>query len=132
MIKQNKRTLSSGFTLIELMIALAIIAILTAIAYPSYQDSVQRARRADAQGDLIQYAAFAERIFTETNSYATATEAASGITDTNFYNYTMAPLAASFSITAAPLGGQVGDGCGTMTLIQTGVRGNNGTEAGCW
>jgi type IV pilus assembly protein PilE len=134
MIKKNKSTANSGFTLIELMIALAIIAILTAIAYPSYQDSVRQARRADAQADIIQYAGFAERIFTEINRYDTAngaTIARSGIAS-NFYNYGTVLTPTTYVITAIPQGGQAADTCGTMTLTQAGARNNNGTAAGCW
>jgi type IV pilus assembly protein PilE len=59
----------SGFTLIELMIAVAIVGILAAIAIPSYQDSVKKSRRADAKAALLDLANALERRFTETNSY---------------------------------------------------------------
>jgi len=65
---QNNR----GFTLIELMIVVAIIGILAAIAYPSYQESVAKSKRADAQGALLSLASALERHFTETNSYCDA------------------------------------------------------------
>jgi len=112
-------------------VTITIIGILAAIAYPSYVDSVQKARRGDAQASMVEYASFAERIFTETNQYTNATQALSGIVDTTFYNYSMAPLAASYTITALPLGGQVGDDCGTMTLTNTGNRATTGVS-GCW
>lgn len=63
----------SGFTLIELMITVAVIGILAAIAYPSYQDYVKRGRRADAMGELQQAATAMERYFTVNGSYTGAT-----------------------------------------------------------
>jgi len=64
-----KQLQQNGFTLIELMIALAIVGILAAIAYPSYQDSVMKSLRTDATGALLGLANAMERHFTETNSY---------------------------------------------------------------
>lgn len=58
-----------GFTLIELMVIVTIIGILAAIAYPSYQDSVRKTRRADAQGALMQLNNAMERVFTQSNTY---------------------------------------------------------------
>ena len=50
-----------GFTLIELMIVVAVVAILVAIAYPSYQEQIRKSRRAQAKADLVEYAGLAER-----------------------------------------------------------------------
>ena len=58
-----------GFTLIELMITVVIISIIAAIAYPSYIDSVRKARRADAQAHMLELASFMERFYTENNRY---------------------------------------------------------------
>ena len=58
-----------GFTLIELMVVVIIIGILSAIAYPSYLDSVRKTRRADAQGALMQLNNAMERVFTQNNTY---------------------------------------------------------------
>jgi type IV pilus assembly protein PilE len=124
--------IKNGFTLIELLIAIAIIGILAAIAYPSYQDSIQKTRRAEAQAIMIEYASFAERSFTENNNYAGATQgnAAPIIDDTNFYDFTVAVAAATFDVTAAPIGAQTNDACGTMTIDETNSRTSGG--AGCW
>lgn len=72
----NKQT--TGFTLIELMVVIAIIGILAAIAYPSYTDKVQKSRRADAQGALVGFASAMERNFTLYNSYCNVAATAGG------------------------------------------------------
>lgn len=64
-----KKELSAGFTLIEIMVVVVIISILAMIAYPSYQDSVNKTRRSDAKNALLNAAALQERYFTENNSY---------------------------------------------------------------
>ncbi len=61
-----------AFTLIELMVAVVIAGILAAIAYPSYQESVRKSRRADVEGVLLNLANSMERHFTETNTYCDA------------------------------------------------------------
>ena len=58
-----------GFTLIELLIAVAVVAILAAVAYPSYQNQIAKARRAEIQGELVRLAQFMERLHTETGCY---------------------------------------------------------------
>ena len=119
-----------GFTLVELMIVIAIVAILVSLALPSYQQSIRKGRRADAQADLIEFANQAERIFTQTNSYAgTALPA-----NTTFYTYSFGagPSATAYTIVATPAGTQSSDKCGTMNLTQAGVRTHSGTETGCW
>ncbi|MBL4743489.1 MAG: type IV pilin protein [Cycloclasticus sp.] len=125
---------NTGFTLIELMIVVAIIGILAAVAYPSYTSSVQAAKRATAQADLMELASFMERNFTENNTYAGATIAASGITNDD---YTLtAPIpglgATTYTLTAVPNnpGSQANDMCGTMTLTQTGAT--TAATNNCW
>ncbi len=73
LVMQDKKiNRHNGFTLIELMIVIAIIGILTAIAFPSYQNYLKQSRRADAKGALMGLANAMERHFTETNSYEKA------------------------------------------------------------
>ncbi len=65
----RKKKHSLGFTLIELMIVVAIVGIIAAVAYPSYQTYIMKARRADAAGDTQELAQFMERFFTENGVY---------------------------------------------------------------
>ncbi len=66
----QSRILLRGFTLIEIMIVVAIVGILAAIAYPSYQDSVRKSRRADAKTALLEVAQLEERFFSVNNQYS--------------------------------------------------------------
>ncbi len=129
-----------GFTLIELMIVVAVVAVLTAIAYPSYQDALRKSRRAQAKADLIEYAALAERFRTVNNTYvgftlqSTVSPREAGAVAR--YNLTPAgafTVANSFTITATAVGDQANDRCGNLTLSNTGQKGNTaGSLADCW
>ena len=122
----------SGFTLIEILIVIAIVAILVALALPNYNESVRKARRSDAQQDLLEFAGTAERVFTRTNSYITVDDTTPAATDYYTYSFPAAATATTYSITATPKSSQGVDKCGTMTLTNTGARTYSGTLAGCW
>jgi len=129
-----KRASARGFTLIELMIVVAIIAIVTAVAYPSYLDQVSKTRRSVAQGDLMELASFMERYFTENNTYVGAALpfAQSPKSGTSYYTLTLPAAsltATAYVLTATPTGSQSADSCGTMTLAQTGAK---TPAANCW
>jgi type IV pilus assembly protein PilE len=139
-----------GFTLIELLIVIVVIAILAAIAYPSYQESVRKSRRADAQGVMMELAQWMERYYTENNRYSLNADGTGdppfpGILaespkegDNKYYGIQLNALAAgSYTIVAAPKNAQSGDKCGSFTLTSTGVQDITGQDTGvvkedCW
>ncbi|WP_417548381.1 type IV pilin protein [Marinobacter segnicrescens] len=125
----------SGFTLIELMIVVAVIGILAAIAYPSYQNSVDKSRRTDGKSALSGLAGAMERHYTANNTYEGAGTDGGGNTgaptifpdeapldsSNKFYDLTIeAADANSFTLRAAPKGVHAGDGY--LELTSTGIR----------
>ena len=135
-----------GFTLVEIMIVVAIIAILAAIAYPSYQDSVRKSRRADARAVLLEAAQFMERRYTEnlTAGYGGITQADLNAQrlgaspkdgGTAFYNIQLAAVGQNnFTLSAVPTGAQSTDACGTLSLTNTGAKTVSGSKpvTECW
>ena len=123
-----------GFTLVELMIVIAIIAILAAIAYPSYQGAIRDTRRGVAQADLVELAGFMERYYTTNSRYTGAVlpfnESPQEGT-TKFYDLSVAiPSAIAFTLTATPKGAQAGDYCGSLSIDSTDTK--LAAVAGCW
>lgn len=130
-----------GFTLIELMIVIAIVAILAKLAFPSYLEHLAKGRRADAQTVLMQGAQYFERIYTERGSYkkTSAGTAATTLSDAGFpTELTSSPVGAAnsyytisvsnwtdsaFTLTATRTGSQSDDKCGDLTLTNSGAKG---------
>lgn len=128
-----------GFTLIEVMIVVVIVAILTAIALPSYQEYVRRGHRAEARAGLLQAQLWLQRAETATGSYPTALPAsltwAGDATKRYEIGFKSASADAYTLIATRKAGGaQANDRCGDFTLTHTGVRGGDDTAiaAECW
>ena len=123
-----------GFTLIELMIVVAIVGILVSIAYPSYLAQVRKSRRADAQAALMDIATRQQQMLLDTRSYA-ATITALNITlpVSVVQNYTVTVAVGTtvvpmFTTTATPSGSQANDTCAAMSLDQSGIK----LPSACW
>jgi type IV pilus assembly protein PilE len=124
-----------GFTLIELMIVITILAIISAIAYPSYTKYVLRGKRAEGRAALLDAAAREERYYSDTNQYANlATALINPSSENGHYNLSVALGASNqtFILTATP---NFDDPeCGQLTYQNTGAKGKSGTSsvADCW
>ncbi|MDR2299552.1 MAG: type IV pilin protein [Comamonas sp.] len=143
-IHKNQR----GFTLIELMIVLAVVGILSAVAYPSYTEYVRRGHRADARTGLLQAQMWMERAATATGVYPTNADttkilpAALSWTGDSNKRYTIefkSSTNAAYTLIAKRKnpGLQAADKCGDFTLTHTGARGadnlaSGATAAECW
>src|SRR5512138_385581 len=137
-IASRTPTRQSGFTLVELMVTVAVLAIIAGIAYPSYAGHVRKAKRATAQAALMDVAAKEQAYLLERRSYATSL-ADVGFTLPQEINgaYTIALAvdnAASpmtFTVTATPVNSQASGGEQTLTVNQSGARTPTGTS-GYW
>jgi type IV pilus assembly protein PilE len=129
-----------GFTLIEVMIVIVVVAILMAVAIPSYREYVLRSHRSSAQAFMSTVANRQAQYLLDARAYA-GSIAALGLTVpadvAQRYDVTTSPVLGTppgFLVTAAPIGGQVGDRCGQMTIDQTGLKSASAVNSSvqCW
>ena len=133
---------SQGFTLIELMVVVAIVAILATVAMASYQFAVTKSRRAAATTCLQERAQFMERWYTTNLTYVGAAnppaQCDGNISPQHYVvSFTAAPTANAYTLVATPQPGQAANDtlCGVLTLTAQGVRSEAGTAATadeCW
>ncbi len=127
-----------GFTLIELMIAIVVIAVLAAIAIPTYQSYVERARRADAKSALLAVQLAQEKYRANNPAYGTLAQINSEATSPDgYYNIAVIVNAgppAAYTATATPTGKQAGDACGIFAVNQDGpdYSGTYANQVDCW
>ena len=121
------------------MIVVAVLAVIVAIGYPSYQEHIKKSRRAEGMGQLLELADRMERAYSDSGTYPTdISEVYVATTDGGFYTLSIVTANnISFTVSAAPtsLGGQDDDKCHTFTLTSLGEKSVSGGSLGndkCW
>jgi type IV pilus assembly protein PilE len=133
---------SLGFTLIEVMIVVAVIAILAAIAMPSYREQVAKSRRAEAKSELLKAEGWLERYYTDNNRYADSSLTANSVFASKFtvvpstgsanYSVTLTVTASAYTLTLSATGSMSADACGSYRKTNTGsMTSTSGTSSKC-
>lgn len=124
-----------GFTLMELLISVAIVGILASVAYPSYVDFVARSNRTEALSELLRYANMQEQYYVDTKSYAETMKAFGSTTndlttDSENYKITVNITTSGYKLTATAQGSQATNdsSCGTLSVTETGIK----SPLSCW
>jgi type IV pilus assembly protein PilE len=130
----------AGVTLTELLVTIAIVAILAAVAYPSFQSQIQSGRRSDAKAELMRLAQYMERIYTESGCYDAGADGTCGSNDDGSpiavdnddnlpsgvdgyrFHFSAGPDDDSFTLRATPVDGGVQDGNGFLQINELGQR----------
>ena len=154
-IQQKARFYQQAFTLLEVMVVVALLAILSTLAYASYGESVRKSNRGDAQAALSGLASAMQRYYTEQtpSTYVSAAASTPGAPKSTVfpsqspldgarkhYNLIIQSASASvYAVRAVPIAGgaQANDKCGTLTMTSAGQKGINGGDTGvtwqdCW
>ncbi len=129
--KQQTAKQQTGFTLIELIITIAVLTIIVAIAVPAYTNQVIRSNRTEAIDELLRQASFQQSQFTQNNQFSAV---ANYVSASGRYRITTVVGAGGqqYALTATPLGNQVRDACGVLTLTSIGRRTAGGNDQNCW
>ncbi|MEF9965164.1 MAG: type IV pilin protein [Comamonas sp.] len=138
MTPKNLR-MQRGFTLIELMIVVAVVGILTAIALPSYNEYILRGHRAEGRAALLQTAQWMERAATANGTYPTSLPDSMKSIASGRYTISIDSNGNTFTATATAKNAQANDKCGNLTLSNNGLQGANdktygteGYDTSCW
>jgi type IV pilus assembly protein PilE len=137
-MSSGARPAAVGFTLIELMIALAVVAILLTISIPTYDGVVRKSRRAEGRELLMSIAHAQGRHYALQARYAislTALGITSAVSQNGYYTVSLSPSATGYQLFAAPQAAQATDVCGTLVLNDLGqrdVQNASLTAAECW
>lgn len=120
-----------GYNLVEILIGICIIGILASVILPTYQDSVRKARRGNAKGELLQLADLQEKWRLSHTSYGTLADLGSIIAD-DYYIFSVSGNSKNaFSILATPTrkGHQNIDTCGTLQITQEHILSSSNPNA---